>query len=126
VLYLADPRSFPSQSSSNMPNMNVKMLLTLVSFSFLVFSPLVESFCYWIDGLEATSNSPCYSLNSVGASMCCDAPDGFGCIAPGICKSTPNGPVGPHDNGSSYWRAACSDNTWQDPACLAMAPCKPS
>src|SRR5579862_2139585 len=91
----------------------------------LIASPIsANSLCYWIDGTEASGFSPCPPPKSVGASMCCNARDGLKCSRLGLCESAPCGPPGPYDNDTSYWRAGCSDKTWQDPACLAIAPCK--
>ena len=74
--------------------------------------------CYFIDGSYDPAGGPCYE--NVGASMCCYT--GEGCAyGSGLCLASPNGPVGPHDNGSSIWRRSCTDVTWQDLACLAVA-----
>ena len=52
--------------------------------------------------------------------MCCYT--GENCLSgSGLCLASPNGPVGPNDNKSSIWRRSCTDLTWQDPACLAIA-----
>ena len=82
------------------------------------FPPESSHKCYFIDGSYDPTGGPCYG--NVGASMCCYA--GEECLfGSGLCLASPNGPVGPHDNGSSIWRRSCTDFTWQDPACLAIA-----
>lgn len=74
--------------------------------------------CYFIDGSFDPAGGPCYG--NVGASMCCY--DGEECVSlSGLCLATPNGLAGQYDNGSSIWRRSCTDVTWQDPACLAIA-----
>ena len=82
------------------------------------FPPESSHKCYFIDGSYDPAGGPCYG--NVGASMCCYT--GKGCLfGSGLCLARPNGPVGPDDNGSSIWRRSCTDLTWQDPACLAIA-----
>ncbi|KAM0794043.1 hypothetical protein BDR22DRAFT_967979 [Usnea florida] len=73
--------------------------------------------CWFIDGSLDLAGGPCY--HGVGASMCCYT--GENCLPNGLCIATPNGPVGPYDNSSSIWRRSCTDITWQDLACLAIA-----
>ena len=82
------------------------------------FPPESSHKCYFIDGSYDPAGGPCYE--NVGASMCCYT--GEGChSSSGLCLTSPNGPVGPYDDGSSIWRRSCTDLTWQDPACLAIA-----
>lgn len=75
--------------------------------------------CYWIDGTLANSLNPCYSLDSVGASMCCQNGQ---CQKSGLCNQT----IVADTVSMYYWRGACSDYTWQDPACFPIAPCTSS
>ena len=77
--------------------------------------------CYDIYGDPHSNAVPCYVLDTVGASMCCD--DTETCRPDGLCKGNPNGFTGPYDNGSAIWRRYCTDYTWQHPACLAIGPC---
>ena len=103
-----------------------KMLLSVFFCSIFIF--LASARCYWIDGTDADNRFPCYDLNSVGASMCCDSAlrDFFNKCDGGICVfNFTLGTQGPNDQGSSYWRDSCSDPTWRDDACLAMGPGKP-
>ena len=93
----------------------------------LSFKQTASGDCFWIDGTVAKGHTAGYDLNSVGASMCCaqDSPSFTSFLPGGICQyQNTGGAQGPHDNGSSFWRDSCSDRTWQDPACLAMAPCR--
>ena len=78
--------------------------------------------CYFIDGSNDTSSRPCYALDTVGASMCCNS--GEGCRPDGLCNGSPQygETLGPYDGGKSIWRRSCSDITWQDAACIAIAP----
>lgn len=95
----------------------------------LVFIAIVSGTCFWIDGTVAPDRFTCYDLNSVGASMCCDSAfskDFDKCIG-GICVyNYSSGARGLYDHGQSFYRDSCTDRAWQDPACLAMAPCKRS
>jgi hypothetical protein len=86
------------------------------------FPPTGEGTCYNIDGSIDRFSSACYFLSSVGASMCCQGNEEY--LHDGLCAGAPNGPVGPDDDNKAIWRRSCSDYTWQDPACLAIAPCK--
>lgn len=100
-----------------------KLPHTLLYFSFLVaafspFPPESSHQCFFIDGSFDHAGGPCYG--NVGASMCCYT--GENCQPnSALCLTSPNGPVGPYDNGSSIWRRSCTDVTWQDAACLAIA-----
>lgn len=102
------------------------------SFLFIclcsIFIAVASGTCYWIDGTEAADRFPCFDLNSVGASMCCDkASSAFfdSCADGGICAYTyASGVQGRYDDGLSFWRDACSDPTWRDPACLHVASCE--
>lgn len=89
----------------------------------LLLTAIVNGTCFWIDGTEAKNRFSCYDLNSVGASMCCDrtATAAFVQCIGGICVY--QGVLGLNDGEQSFWRDSCSDPRWQDPACLAMAPC---
>ncbi|MCJ1471341.1 hypothetical protein MMC07_009989 [Pseudocyphellaria aurata] len=52
-----------------------------------------------------------------------DSPDFSACTPCGLCVyNRTEGAQGPYDNGNSVWRDSCSDPTWKDPACLAIAP----
>ena len=90
----------------------------LLVAAFSPFPPESSHKCYFIDGSYDPVGGPCYG--NVGASMCCYS--GENCY-PGsaLCLTSPHGPVGPYDNGSSIWRRSCTDFTWQDGACLAIA-----
>ena len=97
-------------------------LVLAVITPFLLLRWRVEA-CYNIDGSPDAPAEPCYDLNTVGASMCCNSDDE--CLPEGLCAgSSPHGPVGEHDDDSSIWRRSCSDKEWRDPACLAIAPCR--
>ena len=74
--------------------------------------------CYFLDGSFDPVGGPCYE--NVDASMCCYS-GVQDCGLNGLCLDKPNGPVGEYDNESSIWRRSCTDYTWQDPACLAIA-----
>lgn len=93
---------------------------------FVLLTAIVNGTCFWIDGTEAKNRFTCYDLNSVGASMCCDSTfvaDFDKCIG-GICVYNSSLAVqGIYNDKQSFWRDSCSDPRWQDPACLAMAPC---
>ncbi|CAO1601401.1 hypothetical protein XANCAGTX0491_005064 [Xanthoria calcicola] len=96
--------------------------MTLFLSSVAAFSPSGEGPCYYIDGSIDTGSSACYLLDSVGASMCCR---GFEqCIGSGLCLSTPTGRIGQYDNDTAIRRRSCTDYSWQDGACLAIAPFK--
>lgn len=97
----------------------VLILLPIIA-AFRTFPPTGEGTCYNIDGSTEATVSACYSLDSVGASMCCHRSDL--CNQDGLCITVPRGLIGTYDEGRSIWRRSCSDYTWQDPACLAMAP----
>lgn len=109
-----------------MTSRNLFLLLSVLLHPGFFF--LASGRCYWIDATEALDRFPCYDLNTVGASMCCDSAlrDSFISCANGICAYTfTQGTQGPNDvESSSFWRDSCSDPTWRDPACLAMAPGK--
>ena len=92
---------------------------SLLVASFSPFGPESNHECYFIDGTFDPAGGPCYG--NVGASMCCYS--GESCQPQsGLCLASPNGPVGQYDmNGSSIWRRSCTDVTWQDDACLAVA-----
>lgn len=99
----------------------------LIIIIFLLLIDIVNGrWCYWIDGTDAKDRNPCLDLNTVGASMCCDgalAASFVKCIG-GICVyNFSSGIPGLYDDGRSFWRDSCTDPRWQDPACLAMAPC---
>lgn len=94
------------------------IIITLVT----AFPPTGGGTCYNIDGSVDRFTTACYYLNTVGASMCCQSDKD--CLSAGLCTAAPNGPVGPDDDNKAIWRRSCSDYTWQDPACLAIAPCK--
>jgi len=87
-------------------------------FINLLIPPIRTAYngCYWIDGTLADSFNPCYNLNTVGASMCCQAGQ---CQPDGLCNQT----IVAVTVSMYYWRGACSDYTWQDPACFPIAPC---
>lgn len=91
-------------------------ILLLVA-AFPPFGPESDHKCYFLDGSFDPAGGPCYG--AVGASMCCYS--GENCDPTGLCLASPNGPVGQYDNGSSIWRRSCTDVTWQDSACLAIA-----
>lgn len=103
--------------------------ILLLIYLCLGFIRIVASgHCFWIDGSVAEGHTPGYDLNTVGASMCCatDTLEYISSTHGGICLYNINeGPQGPYDHqGVSFWRDSCTDPTWKDPACLAMAPCK--
>ena len=92
--------------------------ISLVVATSSPFPPEGDHKCYFIDGSFDDDGGLCNLLT--GASMCCYS--GENCHPDsGLCIANPNGPVGPHDNWSSIWRRSCTDLTWQDPACLAVA-----
>ena len=97
-------------------------VLAIIILFVTAFPPTGEGPCYYIDGRIEQSGSACYYLNSVGASMCCASHED--CLPSGLCTGAPNGPVGPNEDNKAIWRRSCSDYTWQDGACLAIAPCK--
>lgn len=104
------------------------LFLSILLCPVFCFSLVASGRCFWIDGTEVINRFPCYDLNSVGASMCCDSTlrDYFVGCDHGICVfNFTQGVEGPNDEGSSFWRDSCTDPTWMDPACLAMAPGKP-
>lgn len=92
---------------------------------FVLIIAIVNGTCFWIDGTEAKNRFTCWDLNSVGASMCCDRDvAAFDKCIGGICAyNFSSGVAGLYDGGQSFWRDSCTDPRWQDPACLAMAPC---
>lgn len=101
---------------------NSMLLLMCLYFGFI---GIASGDCFWIDGSVAKGHTACYDLNTVGASMCCakDSPNFGSCTPGGLCQYLGfSGAQGPLDNGTSFWRDSCSDRTWLDPACLAMAP----
>ena len=92
------------------------------SFSLLVatfapFAPESSHKCYFIDGTFDPAGGPCYG--NVGASMCCYQDES--CHPSALCLASPYGPVGKYDANESIWRRSCTDITWQDKACLAIA-----
>lgn len=96
--------------------------LVIIIAHVAAFPPTGTGTCYYLDGTMDEAASACYYLRSVGASMCCYS--GESCLSSGLCLNSPAGLVGPNDGGKSIWRRSCSDYTWQDPACIAIAPCK--
>lgn len=78
--------------------------------------------CYNIDGSRDKGSSACYDLDTVGASMCCVGTEK--CRVDGLCTGSPRGLVGPYDDDTAFWRRSCTDYTWQDPACMAIASCR--
>lgn len=74
--------------------------------------------CYSLTGLESPFDSITYIPCNITAvengqhSACC-APDDL-CLSNGLCKfNNPN----PSANFNEYWRVACTDPTYEDPAC---------
>lgn len=94
-------------------------LLYLFASAFLADG---DGVCYYLDGSKNSEAKPCYALDRVGASMCCESTED--CRPDGLCMGDPNGLVGPYDNGTAFWRRSCTDFTWQDPACIALASCR--
>ena len=120
--YVSHPFSYPPSSQTQSPQFVMFYLLLVVVTHFLLLIWRIEA-CYFIDGSRDEAASPCFDLNLVGASMCCFSDET--CLAEGLCAgSSPHGPVGEYDNGSSIWRRSCSDKEWRDMACLAIAPCR--
>lgn len=100
--------------------------LSLPFYCCPVFIAIVNSTCFWIDGTEASNRFTCNNLSGVGASMCCDSKNDpvFDKCINGICAyNFTIGVQGVYDGEQSFWRDSCTDPSWKDPACLAMAPC---
>ena len=97
-------------------------VLAIIIAHVAAFPPTGTGTCYNLDGTVDGAASACYYLDSVGASMCCYPNED--CLPNGLCTGSPAGLVGPNDGGKAIWRRSCSDYTWQDPACIAIAPCK--
>ena len=98
------------------------LLYSCISFSVAIsppFSPTSYHKCYFLDGSFDPAAGPCYERIGFGASLCCYT--GENCGQNGLCLGSPNGPVSSYDNGVSIWRRSCTDITWQDDACLAIA-----
>ena len=113
--------AFPqNQSPQSVMSSLVSAVVTLCT---LLIWRVEASSCYNIDGSLVEGTEPCYDLNTVDASMCCYGDDK--CLPEGLCAgSSPHGPVGEFDDNSSIWRKSCSDKTWKNRACLAIAPCR--
>ena len=86
--------------------------------------------CYWLDGTNVNAYwnvselyyyQPCHNdtaSNATAASMCCATGPGRHaegnadrCVEQGLCYS---------DALKLYWRESCTDQTWQDPACIKL------
>ncbi|PSN73423.1 hypothetical protein BS50DRAFT_672308 [Corynespora cassiicola Philippines] len=69
--------------------------------------------CYYANGKEV-GYVPCnHTAVALGQHSSCCA-EGDGCLANGLCKTKYNGDWA---QGNYYWRQACTDRTWSDPAC---------
>ncbi|KAK4197162.1 hypothetical protein QBC40DRAFT_107950 [Triangularia verruculosa] len=82
-------------------------IFTVIAFMGLVQASLAVKKCYYPDGREATSDSPCGP--DTEDSMCCfkGSPHGLACLANKMCES-PDGKI---------IRGSCTDRTWSSPAC---------
>jgi hypothetical protein len=65
--------------------------------------------CYFLDGTISNNSWPCNNATT-GHSTCCQP--GATCYSNGVCEWT--WPRGVHD----WLRVGCTDETWDDPACL--------
>lgn len=72
--------------------------------------------CYNLAGrstpFDDTTHVPCNmtAVDAGGHSTCC--PVGDLCYTNGMCRQK-----GDKDSKNWFWRTACTDKTWQDPAC---------
>lgn len=118
ILFLSASKSVLHMMSSKVYQGLLCLETLLFARAFTPFAPESSHKCYFIDGNFDAAGGPCYG--NVGASMCCYG--GEQCVeGSGLCLAEPNGVPGPYDNGSSIWRRSCTDVTWQDGACLAIA-----
>lgn len=80
------------------------------SFSRLSCNPLMAGMqkCYFPDGSEVTSDTPCQSSStSDGASACCNSLDV--CLESHLCLAQNGAPM--------ISRGSCTDKTWQSQEC---------
>lgn len=96
--------------------------VSLFLLSVAALTPAGGGSCYFIGGSIEVAASACYVLNTVGASMSC--PDMEDCRSDGLYTGSLNGLVGQYDNDTAIWRRSCTAFTWQDAACVAIAPRK--
>ena len=93
---------------NNIFNLPIKALYP--SFRFWSWKPFMASAqtCYFPDGSEATSDTPCRSaLIGDGPSACCNSLDA--CLDNHLCLEQLGGPM--------ISRGSCTDETWQSPEC---------
>ena len=83
------------------------LFLILLHFS----SVIAVATCYLPDGDLFASDTPCTSGGS--ASVCCGA--GWTCLSDGVCSVTQDVSG---QNETFYYRGTCTDQSWNDPACL--------
>lgn len=82
----------------------------------IVFAQDAPTQCFVIDGAAADNSGYRCDNSTAGNSACCAA--GATCYSNGLCKQD-NGPT------VDYLRVGCTDQTWENPACLNQcAACK--
>lgn len=112
----------PHGSSASWQMKMVSVVLSRLTFLLLpLLAPIVfaqggSTQCYVIDGAAADNSGYRCDNSTTGNSACCAA--GATCYSNGLCKQD-NGPT------VDYLRVGCTDQTWEDPACLNQcAACK--
>ncbi|KAK0118176.1 hypothetical protein ONS95_012481 [Cadophora gregata] len=85
------------------------LLSTIPFLATIVFAQDAPTKCYVVDGTAADNSGYRCDNSTTGNSACCAA--GATCYSNGLCKQD-NGPV------VDYLRVGCTDQTWEDPACL--------
>ena len=116
--------------SKSTPYQPPTMMIVLYSLCLLWFVNLCTASCYWQDGTNVNAHwnvsegyyyQPCHNdtaSNATAVSMCCATgpgrvADGNAdiCVDQGLCYSSALG---------IHWRESCTDQTWQDPACIKL------
>ncbi|KAK6509566.1 hypothetical protein TWF481_004304 [Arthrobotrys musiformis] len=92
-------------------------ILLLITAATAQISIAVVPECYFPDGSLTNSSDyrACNKGANVGASMCCATANRSGdevdvCVSNGLCAGSDGG----------YYRAGCTDETWESPACLRI------
>lgn len=100
-----------------MPSLYISIAAISLSLSTALaeLSAAIVPNCYFPDGslFNSSDYRPCNKGANVRESMCCAIANRSGddldvCVSNGLCKSS----------GGTYYRAGCTDETWESEACL--------